>query len=162
MRYESYGWHTQTVADVNDLSSLRDAIKNAQAETDRPSIIKIRTVIGHGSLIEGSAKVHGAPLADDDLAQVKSKFGFDPAESFVVNPNVQELYSARGRNDNPNYVAWQSMFSAYASAHPDLAAEFNRRQTNALPANWRNSVPTFPAAEEKKKLLVHETIPNWY
>ena len=151
-RYEAYGWHTQTVADVNDLSSLRSAIANAQAETERPSIIKIRTVIGHGSLIEGTAKVHGAPLSADDLTQVKTKFGFDPTESFVVHPDVQELYSVRGRNNSPAYVAWQAMFSEYAAAHPDLAAEFNRRHSKALPAEWKSAVPTFPAAEEIKAI----------
>lgn len=151
MRYDSYGWHTQTVADGTDISSLRDAIANAKAETDRPSMIKIRTVIGHGSTMEGSHKVHGAPLSADDLGQLKSKYGFDPNSSFAVHDDVKELYSARGRGDGA-YAAWETMFSAYAAAHPELAADFERRHNNALPADWKSVLPSFPAAEEKKAI----------
>lgn len=102
-RYESYGWHVQTVADVNDLDAVRTAILNAKAESSKPSIIKvyyvnrflfpnsfvlmigfvfnqIRTVIGHGSSKEGSHGVHGAPLGTTDLKSVKAKFGFNPDE----------------------------------------------------------------------------------
>jgi transketolase len=152
MRYESYGWHTQTVGDVSDLTSMRNAIANAKAETGRPSMIKIRTVIGHGSTMEGSHKVHGAPLSADDLGQLKTKYGFDPTASFAVLPEVKELYSARGRSDGDRYTAWQAMFAAYASAHPELAADFDRRENNALPADWKSALPSFPFAEEKKAI----------
>lgn len=103
-RYEAYGWHVQTVADVNDLQAVRAAIAAAKAETSKPSIIKvsflllwssksflmhlifficvldtqIRTVIGHGSSKAGSHGVHGAPLGASDLKAVKTKFGLDP------------------------------------------------------------------------------------
>jgi transketolase len=151
MRYDSYGWHTQTVVDGTDVSSLRDAIANAKAETGRPSMIKIRTIIGHGSTMEGSSKVHGAPLSAADLGQLKSKYGFDPSESFAVHDDVKELYTSRGRADGA-YAAWEAMFAAYATAHPELAADFDRRQNNILPANWKDALPTFPAAEEKKAI----------
>ena len=79
-RYESYGWHVQTVDDVNDIPALKAAINNAKAEMDKPSLIKIRTVIGFGSTKQGSHGVHGAPLGSSDLAHVKSHFGFDPSQ----------------------------------------------------------------------------------
>lgn len=152
MRYDSYGWHTQTVSDVSDLDSLRTAIMNAKAESSRPSLIKIRTVIGHGSSKEGTAKVHGAPLGADDLSQLKAKYGFDPSSSFVVRPEVKELYSNRGRADNAAYAAWEALYAAYGKAHPDLAAEYERRLSGALPANWKDAIPSFPVAEEKKAI----------
>lgn len=77
-RYEAYGWHVQTVSDVNNLSDLRTALDAAKAETARPSLIKIRTIIGHGSAKEGTQHVHGAPLGATDLAKVKQYYGFDP------------------------------------------------------------------------------------
>jgi transketolase len=80
MRYQSYNWHVQTVDDANDLHALAQAIENAKAVTDKPSLIKIRTVIGFGSGKAGSHGVHGAPLGKADLAQVKERFGFNPAE----------------------------------------------------------------------------------
>lgn len=89
MRYESYGWHTQTVTDVNDANALRDAINNAKQETNRPSLIKVRTVIGHGSQKAGSEKVHGAPLGKDDIAHVKSQFGFNPDDVCCLTHNMK-------------------------------------------------------------------------
>lgn len=152
MRYDSYGWHTQTVGDISDLASLRAAIANAQAETGRPSIIKIRTVIGHGSTMEGSHKVHGAPLAADDLGQLKTKFGFDPSESFAVRPEVKELYTSRGSSSSDRYTSWKAMFAEYSKAHPELAADFVRRENRVLPVDWKDSLPSFPFAEEKKAI----------
>ncbi len=105
-RFEAYGWHTQIVAD-GDHDTISEAIKNAKAVTDRPSIIKVhnplvclgfqliffwdaqvRTTIGLGSKIQGTGKVHGSPLGDEDLGNVKRKYGFDPEKKFVVEPEV--------------------------------------------------------------------------
>lgn len=79
-RYASYGWHVQVVDDVNDLDSLRAAIQTAKEVEDQPSIIKIRTTIGEGSLAAGKHSVHGAPLGANDIAQLKTKYGYNPEE----------------------------------------------------------------------------------
>ena len=79
-RYEAYGWQTLTVSDVNDLDALRHAIVEAQNDTSRPSLIKVKTVIGFGSQKQGTEKVQGAALGAEDIAQCKEAFGFDPKE----------------------------------------------------------------------------------
>jgi len=94
-RYDAYGWHTQTVGDVasaKGVNDMRQAIQNAQAETGKPSIIKIRTSIGYGCRKEGTAAVHGAPLGEEILAETKVKYGLDPKLKFHVDDNVQELF----------------------------------------------------------------------
>ncbi len=83
-RYEAYGWHVLTVPDVNDAASMCAALEAARAVTDKPSIIKIRTVIGEGSAKAGTHGVHGSPLGDADLANLKTKFGFDPTQVSVA------------------------------------------------------------------------------
>jgi transketolase len=149
MRYEAYGWHVQTVADVNDLVALRASIAAAKAETNRPSIIKIRTVIGHGSKKGGTSGVHGAPLGKDDLANVKTKFGFDPSLSFEVSADVKAHYSAKVTVGKEHDKQWTAMFAEYAKAFPELAAEFVRREKGELPAGWKDNMPLYSPAEAK-------------
>lgn len=93
-RYASYGWHTQHVKNGDtDLDGIAAAIKNAQNEKDRPSIIKVTTTIGFGSAHAGTGKVHGEPLKKDDLANVKKKWGFDPAQNFAVPEDVKAAFN---------------------------------------------------------------------
>src|SRR6201996_2412951 len=88
-RFEAYGWHVQTLADGNDTAAIRDAIHNAQEETKRPSLIKVRTHIGYGSPNKvDTASAHGSPLGAEEVKLVKKFFGFDPDQSFVVSENV--------------------------------------------------------------------------
>ena len=96
-RYEAYGWHTQTVnnGDDADLSNMRAAVAAAQAVTDKPSIIKIRTVIGYGAKKQGTAGVHGAPLGDEDIAKVKGDFGLNPEAKFEVPAEVASYFNER-------------------------------------------------------------------
>jgi transketolase len=82
MRYEAYGWHVQTVDDVNDLDAVRAALEAARAEVSKPSMIKIRTIIGHGSSKEGTNHAHGAPLGATDLANVKQYYGCNPEQVY--------------------------------------------------------------------------------
>ncbi|CAM9570443.1 unnamed protein product, partial [Phaeothamnion confervicola] len=142
-RYDAYGWHTQTVDDVNNLSSLLAAIEAAKAVTDRPSIIKARTVIGFGSLNQGKESTHGAPLGADDLRQVKEKFGFDPDQSFFVPAEVAELYGACKEAGQKKHADFDEMFAAYSEKFPTMAAELARRMNRELPAGWKDKLPKF-------------------
>lgn len=148
-RYESYNWHVQTVTDGNDLDALQRAIENAKAETERPSLIKIRTVIGYGSGKEGTHGVHGAPLGASDIANVKTKFGFDAKESFVVRDKVYEYYHHKKEQGRALVAAWNEAFNNYAQAHPELAADFQRRLKGELPAGWKDKLPTYSHTEAK-------------
>lgn len=149
-RYESYGWHVQTVDDVNDIEAMRDAIYAAKAIEDKPSIIKIRTVIGHGSLAQGKHSVHGAPLGAADLTQLKLRFQYDPSQTFVVHDDVRAVYA--GRDHSSSYDLWVALLASYAEAYPEASAELNRRLSGALPEGWKDRLPRFPAEQEAKPL----------
>lgn len=149
-RYESYNWHVQSVSDVNDLESLYAAIENAKNVTDKPSLIKVNTVIGHGSLKEGTHGVHGAPLGNDDIQQLKKKWNFNENESFVVKPEVKNFYQEKVKLNKEAIELWQQNFNKYSAKYPELAADFVRRMEGDLPANWANCLPTYDAATEKK------------
>jgi transketolase len=151
MRYNAYGWHTQTVGDVADgISDLRTAIANAKVENERPSIIKIKTAIGFGSPSkQGLASAHGAPLGLDDLAGAKTFYGLDPSKSFHVDADVQAEFSMATLAGENKKTEWETMFAEYSKAHPDKAAELNRRFGHELPAGIMDKLPKFTVGEDK-------------
>jgi len=148
-RYASYNWHVQTVGDANDLTSLRAAVQGAKAVTDRPSLIKIRTVIGFGSKKEGTEATHGAPLGAADVAQVKERFGFDPTASFVVPEAVRAVYNGRGLAGAQCEKEWNDLFLSYTAQYPAEAAEYTQRMLGELPADWKKNIKTYSADEAK-------------
>jgi len=149
MRYESYGWHVQTVLDVNNLSSLSKAIEAAKAEQGRPSLIKIHTIIGFGSSKEGTGGVHGAPLGASDLSAVKKKFGFDPLQSFNIPSSVSEFYHSCGQRGAANCAQWDHLFSSYQAKYPKEGSELVRRIAGILPDGWIDNLPENPASGGK-------------
>ncbi|GGI09507.1 transketolase [Egicoccus halophilus] len=140
-RFDAYGWHTQRVEDVTDLDALRAAIAAADAD-ERPSLIAVRTVIGHGAPNKaGTSKAHGSPLGPDEIAATKQAMGWD-LEPFTVPDDVRDHLdlSERGRERRE---AWEQRFAAYREAHPELADEFERRVVRGeLPADWTDALPT--------------------
>lgn len=141
-RYAAYGWHVQHVADGNsDLAGIEAAIRAAQAVTDRPSLIKVTTIIGVGSEKANSHEAHGAPLGAKDLAHVKAHYGFDPAAAFEVDPAVRAYYAGAGEAAAGAHAAWAAAFAAYSAAHPAPAAEFTRRMEGRLPEGWSDALP---------------------
>lgn len=148
-RYEAYGWHVQEVADGdNDLAGIEAAIAAAQAETDRPSIIKIRTTIGFGSSAAGTAGVHGAPLGDESLAEVKKAFGFDPEQRFVIDDDVKGTYTAQGEAGAAAEKEWSALLEAYCTANPEKGAEFKRRIAGELPADIVDKLPRYSPSDK--------------
>jgi transketolase len=148
-RYEAYGWHVQHVADGNnDVAGIEAAIRAAQAVTDKPSIIKITTTIGFGSEKQGKEEVHGAPLGAADLKHVKKAFGWDPEQSFVVPDEARAYYTAAGHAAAAAEAAWQRTLAGYRAAHPELAAEFERRMAGALPAGWQAKLPRWKGTDK--------------
>lgn len=146
-RYEAYGWHTDYLADANDLVGLEEKIRSAQAVTDKPSIIKVRTIIGFGSLKQGSEATHGAPLGAEDVKQVKTKFGFNPDESFVVDGDVAELYLGAKQRGATAEASWTAIMEKYEAKYPQDAAELKRRLAGELPKDWKEDLPKFSAAD---------------
>ena len=148
-RYEAYGWQVLTVETVEkDLKDLRAAVETAKANTDQPTLIKIRTTIGKGSLLEGSAATHGAPLKPNDLAQAKKGWGLTE-EPFTVADDVREFYEERTVKVEATRVAWEELFAAYKAANPEKAAELERRFSHKLPDGLADALPTFDFLKDK-------------
>ena len=103
----------QTVGsgDSADVGALRDAVHAAQKVTDRPSLVKVQTTIGFGASKQGTHDVHGAPIGTADIAKIKSDWGFDPASSFYVDPEVAAVFAACRAEGKKSFDAWNAMFA---------------------------------------------------
>jgi transketolase len=149
-RFEAYNWHVQIVEDGNDLNALDIALRNARAETQRPSLIKVRTQIAYGSPNKvNKASSHGSPLGADEVKLVKEFFGFDPGQSFQVADNVFNYYRAIGEKGTKVNEEWDKLFQDYKAEFPELAAEFEAAFNGQLPEGWTDSLPVFPASDQK-------------
>lgn len=150
-RYESYGWDVQTVDDVaGGIVSLRDAINAAKAVTDKPSIIKVSTVIGYGSPTKANSHAaHGAPLGPEDLAGTKEFYGLDPNKSFFVDDDVKAAYAASTTAAEAKKKEWDQLFAKYKEAHPEKAAELDRRFQGKLPDGIFDKLPKFEIGKDK-------------
>jgi transketolase len=134
-RFESYGWQVIADVDGHDSAAIAAAIEQATAETERPSLICCKTIIGFGSPNkQGTASTHGAPLGDEEIAAVRKELGWESAP-FEIPADVADAWDGRSRGA-ANEQAWQEVFDRYASKHPDLAAEYLRRMNRELPAGW--------------------------
>lgn len=150
MRFEAYDWHVQSVSDGNDFHAIKEAVKNAKAETQKPSLIKVRTQIAYGSPNKvNTAGAHGSPLGAEEIKLVKSFFGFDPEQSFEVPPEVLEYYRAKGAEGIKLEESWNELFQNYKKEYPELAAEYESISKGELPHNWEQSIPKFNAADGK-------------
>jgi transketolase len=150
-RFDAYGWHTQRVADGNDLDALREAIAAADADP-RPSLIAVRTVIGFGSPNKaGTSSAHGSPLGDDEIAATKAALGWEHDEPFFVPDDVRDHLDARERGAQQR-EDWEKRFAAYRADHPDLADEFERRVIRReLPPAWTEALPTLDGKNATRK-----------
>jgi transketolase len=146
-RYEAYGWHVQRVADGNDVEAISGAIELAKAETTRPSLISVKTIIGFGAPKQGTQKVHGAALNADDAKTTKANLGIDyPA--FTVPKDVQAHYKEAAKRGAKTEADWNKLFKAYAKKHKSLAAEFERMIRGELPDGFEKDLPSFKVGEK--------------
>ena len=148
-RYESYGWHTQTVDwkktgnYVEDVEELYNAIEKAKAETDKPSLITLRTIIGWPSpKKQNSGKIHGSALGAEELAGLKTVLGFDPEKTFEVDPAVLE-HTRDASRFNKERAAWEASFDAWASENADKKALLERIVSGETPAGLEAALPVF-------------------
>ena len=148
-RFHAYGWHVQSVADGNDTEAIHTAIVNAQNETKKPSLIKVRTHIGFGSPNKvNTAAAHGSPLGKDEVKLVKENFGFDPEKSFVVADEVLEYYKSKGKAGIKKEQAWKELYSKYKEKYPSEAAEYELLSSGKLPEGWKDNIPVFKPDEK--------------
>ncbi|MCG5513953.1 transketolase [Ectothiorhodospira shaposhnikovii] len=141
-RFEAYGWHVVPGVDGHDAEAVKQAIEQARAVKDRPTLICCKTIIGFGSPNkQGKEECHGAPLGQDEIALVRETLGW-PHEPFVIPDEIRAGWNARDKGAQAEN-AWQARFAEYAEAHPELAAEFTRRMSGELPADWAQKAQAF-------------------
>ncbi|RPH60275.1 MAG: transketolase [Chloroflexi bacterium] len=151
-RFAAYGWHTQTVADGNDVEAIDQAIQAAKADA-RPSIIACRTKIGFGLPTRaGTAKAHGEPPGDEELNGAKQALGWPLEPRFYIPDDVLDFYRQAVEKGAKLQAEWQAKFDAYAQGNAEKALEFERRlivpstgSGQALPQGWDADLPVFPA-----------------
>lgn len=143
-RYEAYGWQVLRVANGDDdIEAIDQAIITAKQDLSRPSIILVKTTIGYGSKKQGTHEVHGSPLAVDDIAAIKTKFGLDPTKSFYVPDHVRARFSHVEKGQHLEQ-AWQSLLDQYAERYPDLIADLRRRLSGQLPQGLIDAIQNIP------------------
>lgn len=148
-RFEAYGWHVQSVPDGNDLKALASAIKNAQKETRRPSLIKVRTHIGYGSPNkQDTAEAHGSPLGEEEVKLVKENFGFDPNTYFEIPKTVLTYYRDAGKKGIEKEKEWNTLYKNYKKQYKELADEYELLSSGKLPEGWKNNLPVFISGEK--------------
>ena len=131
-RFKAQGWQVLKVDDANDLDLLRRTVRKAKADTERPSIIICKTVIGYGSPLAGSHECHGAPLGEENLKKLKENLGWT-CEPFEIPAEVAEHCGAIARKGASRQGKWKRLFKEYEAAYPDLAALYKQYMSGELP-----------------------------
>jgi transketolase len=147
-RFQAYGWQVQEIADGNDLTAIEAAIKAAQAESTRPSLIIVHTHIAYGSPgKQDTAEAHGAPLGAEEVKRTKEFFGWPQEPTFYL-PDAALTHFRKAIDRGQAWeAAWQARVASYAAAYPDLAAEWQRVLRRQLPPGWEAHLPTFNAED---------------
>ncbi len=143
-RFESYGWHVERVSDGNDLDALDRALAAARRVADRPSLVIVRTHIAYGSPHkQDTPEAHGAPLGEDEVRLTKQRLGWPSLEPFFVPADALAQWRRARERGAQLEAEWQARYDAYRAAHPELAAEFERRRAGRLPEGWDAGLPAF-------------------
>jgi transketolase len=155
-RYEAYGWHVQTVSWRNgdpekgeyheDVEALYDAIQAAKAVTDKPSFIVLKTIIGWPAPNkQNTGKIHGSALGADEVKATKEILGFDPNESFAIDPAVLAHTKEAAERGRAEHAEWQKSFDTWAKANPEQKELWDRVIARKFPNDWEKALPEFPA-----------------
>lgn len=148
-RFAAYGWHTQTVADANDVDAIEAALAAARAEVHKPSLILVRSHLGFGSPNkQDKIEAHGSPLGADEVALTKRALGWPEQPAFLVPDEARKPFTNAGAHGAHNEAEWKDRFNSYAAAYPELAQELTlliTGGTDGLPAGWDADIPVFPA-----------------
>ncbi|HEX9944569.1 MAG TPA: transketolase [Thermoanaerobaculia bacterium] len=148
-RFEAYGWRVLRVADGNGLDALENAIEDAEAETGRPTLVVVKTIIGYGSPgKQGTAKAHGEPLGKDEVAATKNALGWPQEPTFYVPEEARQPFEEARQRGHQLEEEWNGLMRRYREAHPDLAAELDQRLSGKLPDGWQDDIPSFKPGDK--------------
>ena len=141
-RFEAYGWQVIPAIDGHNPAQIEDAVKKAQAEKDKPTLIICKTIIGYGSPNKANSHdSHGAPLGDEEIALTRKALNWDYAP-FEIPADIYAQWDAKTQGQAAEKT-WDEKFAAYAKVYPELAAEFQRRVAGELPADWAKQSQAF-------------------
>jgi transketolase len=150
-RFRAYGWHTLSVDDVNDLEELQAAIDAGIAEEERPTLIRVRSIIGYPAPNkQGTSKAHGAALGADEVRATKEVMGWDPDARFLVPDEVREAYAHCPERGARLQEEWEARFAGWRGRHPDLAAEWDRAWSGHPEPGLESALPKFDPQEKDK------------
>lgn len=145
-RFEAYNWQILNINDVNDIEQIESAIKEAQKETTRPSLIITKTIIGYGSPNKhNTAGVHGSPLGTDEVIATKKNLGWDETKFFHVPDEVSSFFEERKKECSLYEEEWNKLFSDYEKEFPQEAALFKKMMSGEIGEEWKKSLPQFPS-----------------
>jgi transketolase len=145
-RFAAYGWHTQSIDDGNDADAIDRAIRAAQQETERPSLILVRTHIGYGSPHkQDTFAAHGSPLGEEEVKLTKQNLGWPVEPPFLVPDAVEQHCRQAVHRGRQAEAEWNEKFSAYEQQYPELACELRLLIAGELPPGWDANIPQFPA-----------------
>jgi transketolase len=150
LRFEAYHWQVLSVADGNDLVAIEDAIKAGMADTTRPTLIRVRTVIGYGSPKAGTKAAHGEALGVEAVKETKKNLGWPEDKTFYVPEEARKNWETAKPRGKKLHAEWDANFAEYKRAYPEPAAEFERVVKRELAAGWEKKIPTFPAGADAK------------
>jgi transketolase len=143
-RFEAYGWNVIIVADGNDLTAVEKAVLAAHKVTDRPTLIKVRTIIGYGSPNKANtAEAHGSPLGDEEIKLTKKAYGWDPEKQFFIPEESLARFRdcvEKGKAEEEN---WTSLYVEYQKAYPELARELESIRNRNYGDAWKKALPVF-------------------
>jgi transketolase len=144
-RFAAYGWHTQSIDDGNDVDAIDRAIRAAQQETERPSLILVRTHIGYGSPHkQDTFAAHGSPLGEEEVKLTKENLGWPGEPPFLVPDAVEQHCHQVVHRGRQAEAEWNEKFAAYEQQYPELARELRLLIAGELPPGWDMNIPQFP------------------
>ena len=146
-RFAAYGWHVIQVSDANDTEAMGAALREAESITDRPTFIKVTSIIGYGAPHkQGTREAHGEPLGEEEIKAAKRSYGWPEDASFLVPDGVRERFAEKmGARGSKLRAEWMGMLQRYRADYPDLAAELDQMDHHTLPEGWDADIPVFPA-----------------
>lgn len=147
-RFRAYGWHTRELQNGNDTAAIAAAIREAQSEEDKPSLISVKTIIGYGSPLAGTSKAHGSPLGEDNVKKTKEQAGWDPGKTFFIPPEVAAYLQEAGQRGVQAQEDWKILFDAYCKLYPAEGKELKQAFAADLPEGWNRELPVFKAGEQ--------------
>ena len=142
-RFIAQGWNYIRVEDGNDLDEIAEAIEEAQGETEKPTLIEVKTIIGYGAPNQGTSKIHGTPLGEEGIKIMKQNYSWEYAKFEVpeeVAHRFDKLLVQTGEHD---YQEWQELFEAYRKEYPELAKQFEEAFSGKLEVDWKEILPKY-------------------